>query len=163
LEALGRQIEALAPALQALPTREYADSSVEIRTARAVAWLTSTIAVLIGMVGMLNTMLMAVFERTGELALLRAVGWSKLRVMKLVLLESLFLALAGAAGGTLLAIALIQVLCRLPASEGLLTGHVAPQVILQGLAIALAVGVLGGVYPAYRAARLLPTVGLRHE
>jgi putative ABC transport system permease protein len=163
LEELRRRIEALAPALQALPTREYADSSVEIRTARAVAWLTSTIAVLIGAVGMINTMLTAVFERTRELAVLRAIGWSKFQVMKLVMLESLLLAAVGAVAGTLLAMALTLVLCRLPASGGLVSGNIAPAVMLQGLAIAIVVGVLGGAYPAYRAARLMPTVGLRHE
>jgi len=163
LEELRRRIEALAPALQALPTREYADSSVEIRTARAVAWLTSTIAVLIGAVGMINTMLTAVFERTRELAVLRAIGWSKFQVMKLVMLESLLLAAVGAVAGTLLAMALTLVICRLPASGGLVSGNIAPAVMLQGLAIAIVVGVLGGAYPAYRAARLMPTVGLRHE
>jgi putative ABC transport system permease protein len=43
------------------------------------------------------------------------------------------------------------------------SGNIAPAVMLQGLAIAIVVGVLGGAYPAYRAARLMPTVGLRHE
>ena len=56
---------------------------------------------LIGSIGMVNTMLMSVFERTRELAILRAIGWRKWTVMRLILLESLLLGLAGAVVGTL--------------------------------------------------------------
>ena len=163
LQRLAEQIKALAPALESLPTGEYIDTAVEIRMARAIAWLTSTIALVIGTIGMINTMLTAIFERTRELAVMRAIGWGKLRVIKLVLLESVVLGLTGAVVGTLLAIGLTQVLSRMPASERLIAGDIAPAVVLQGFVIAIVVGVAGGIYPAYRAAQLLPTEGLRHE
>lgn len=163
LEALARRIEHLAPGLEALPTRQYIDTSVEIRMGRAVAWLTSTIALVIGTIGMVNTMLTAVFERTQEIALLRAVGWRKWSVMRLVLLEAVLLGLAGAVVGSLSAIGLTLLLSRLPASGRMVSGQIAPSVVLQGFAIAVAVGVAGGLYPAYRATRLQPTEGLRHE
>lgn len=163
VEEIGRQIKALAPGLEALPTKKYVDTAVEIRMARSVAWLISTIALVIGAIGMLNTMLMAVFERTGEIALLRAIGWRKFSVIRLILLESLLLGLAGAALGTLGAVGLTQLLSRLPASGRMVSGQIAPSVILQGVAIAMLVAVLGGIYPAWRAARLLPTEGLRRQ
>jgi putative ABC transport system permease protein len=163
LEALREQITQLAPGLSVLPTRQYVDSSPEIRMAGSVAWLTSAIALIIGSIGTLNTMIMSVFERTSEIGVLRAVGWSKWTVMRLVLLESIVLTMIGATLGTIAAILLTQVLSQLPASGRLVEGHVSPDVILQGFAIALLVGVAGGVYPAMRASRLSPTEALRHQ
>lgn len=163
LEPLRRQIKALGPALEALPTREYIDTSVEIRMAQGVAWLTSTIALVVGTIGMINTMSTAVFERTRELAILRAMGWRKRSVVRLILLESLVLGLAGAVLGTLLAIGLTRLLGSLPASGRLTAVGIAPSVVLEGFAIAVVVGLVGGLYPAYRAAQLVPTEGLRHE
>ena len=83
--------------------------------------------------------------------------------MRLVLLESVLLALAGAVLGTALGWGLMQVLSRVPAAGRMLAGPVPLDVLFQGFALALGVGVLGGLYPAYRAAKLVPTEGLRHE
>lgn len=163
LEELARQIKALEQGLEALPAREYVDSTVEIRMARAVAWSTSSIALLIGTIGMINTMLTSVFERTRELALLRAIGWRKRSVVQLVLVESMVMGVLGALVGSLAAIGLTRLLGSLPASGRLISGDIAGTVILQGVAIAIVVGLAGGIYPAYRAAGLMPTEGLRHE
>jgi putative ABC transport system permease protein len=163
LEELRRKIVALAPHLEAVPTREFIDNATEIRMARAIAWMTSTIALLVGTVGMINTMLTAVFERTQELAVLRAIGWRKRRVMRLILLESVILGLAGAVVGTLLAVGLVHLLSTVPAAGRMVAGKIAPNVVLQGFAIAIFVGIAGGLYPACRAALLVPTEGLRHE
>jgi len=163
LDALRDEIGALAPCIEVLLAREYIETAVEVRLARAVAWLTSTIAMMVGTIGMINTMLTAVFERTRELAILRAIGWRKRRIVMLILWESIVLGLAGAVAGTVLAIVITQVLSRLPAAERLVSGDISPQVIFQGFVIATLVGLIGGLFPAFRAARLVPTEGLRHE
>jgi putative ABC transport system permease protein len=163
LDSLREQIASLAPQIEVLPAREYIETAIEVRLARAVAWLTSTIALMVGTIGMINTMLTAVFERTRELAILRAIGWRKGRVMKLILWESIVLGLAGAVTGTLLAIVITQVLSRLPAAGRLVSGEISSGVVLQGFLIATLVGLIGGLFPAFRAARLVPTEGLRHE
>jgi putative ABC transport system permease protein len=62
-----------------------------------------------------------------------------------------------------LAIIITQVLSRLPAAERLVSGEISPQVIFQGFVIATLLGLIGGLFPAFRAARLVPTEGLRHE
>jgi len=163
LDALGAQIASLAPQTEVLRTRDYIETAIEVRLARAVAWLTSTIALMVGTIGMINTMLTAVFERTRELAILRAIGWRKWRVMKLILWESIVLGLGGAVAGTLLAIVITQALSRLPQAGRLVSGEISWGVILQGFLIATLVGLMGGLFPALRAARLVPTEGLRHE
>ncbi|HID77811.1 MAG TPA: ABC transporter permease [Planctomycetaceae bacterium] len=152
-----------APSLEARPVQEFVEQAVELRLARSVAWLTSAIALVVGTIGMINTMLMAVFERTRELALLRAIGWRKSRVVRMILLESVLLGVAGAVLGTVGGIVLTRILSMLPASGRMVAGDISASVVLQGFAVAMVVGVCGGVYPALRAARLAPTEGLRHE
>ena len=82
--------------LEARPTREYVESVPQIQMAKAMAWITSAIALVIGTVGMLNTMIMSVFERTREIGILRAIGWRKWRVMLMILGESMVLCIVGA-------------------------------------------------------------------
>jgi len=149
--------------LSALSTQEYANTMVHIQIARAMAWMTSIVAVLIGAIGMLNTMIMSVLERVREIGILRAVGWRKSRVVQMILGEAVLLSLIGALLGIVGAAMVMQALTRLPAVNGFLTGQIAPWVMVQGMLIALVVGLLGGVYPAYRASRLLPTEAVRHE
>ncbi len=163
VEQVAERIRALAPNLDVLPMREYIETSVEIRTARAAAWLTSTIALIIAAIVMVITMLTAVFERTREFAILQAIGWRQRRIIQMILMEAVLLAAAGAVVGTLLAILLTQGLARLPQTGRLVSGEIALDVVLQGFVLALMLGIAGGLLPAWRAVRIAPTEGLRHE
>jgi putative ABC transport system permease protein len=163
VEALRERIRKLAPGIDAMSGREYADTAIELRLARSVAWLTSVVALVVGAIGTLNTMVMSVFERVHEIGLMRAIGWRKSRVMQMILCESLLLALAGAIVGTIVAVITIRVLSHVRLSASVVSGDVEPGIVLQGAAIAVLVGLFGGLYPAWRAARLLPTEALRHE
>ncbi|QDU86882.1 Macrolide export ATP-binding/permease protein MacB [Pirellulimonas nuda] len=144
-------------------SQQFAAHSAEMRIAKSLAWLTSTVALIVGAVGILNTMLMAVFERTGELAMMRAVGWRRSRVMSLVLAEAVGMAAAGAVVGSLGGVLITRLLALTPAGARIISGQIAPEVILQGFAVAFVLGVIGGAYPAYRAARMEPIDGLRHD
>jgi putative ABC transport system permease protein len=169
IERVRRDIEALRNrqghpwGIAATPTRDYVRGTSQIRMAEAMAWMTSIIALVIGAVGVLNTMIMSVFERTREIGILRAIGWRKARVVRLILFESVLLSILGAAAGIGAAVLLTRALTWWPMVNGLIRGDVATTVMVQGFFIALAVGLLGGAYPAYRGAHLLPTEALRHE
>ncbi len=169
IERVRQEIEGLCDSqgrplkLTALATRDYVDSTLQIRIARATAWLTSVIALVIGTVGMLNTMIMSVFERTREIGILRAIGWRRWRIMGMILGESLVLCVAGAVVGTLAAVGLTRWLSTFPGAAGYVQGDIPPIVFLQGFALAVLVGLLGGCYPAYRGASLSPTEAIRHE
>lgn len=158
-----KEIESLAPGLTALPTDEHVKSVTEIQLAKAMAWLTSAVALLIGGFGMMNTMIMAVHERTKEIGILRAIGWGRGRIVRMILLESLVIGVVGAIVGGIGASILVRLLTRVPTVSGLIDGRIEPRFFFYGLLLALAVGLIGGLLPAYRASRLLPTVALRYE
>ncbi|HEY1065137.1 MAG TPA: FtsX-like permease family protein, partial [Pirellulales bacterium] len=111
----------------------------------------------------LNTMIMSVVERTKEISVLRAIGWRRFNIIRMILGESVVLCALGAGVGCLIAVSFIFALTKLPQANGFIEGSVSSTVFLKGLMIATAVGVLGGAYPAYRASTLEPTEGLRHE
>jgi putative ABC transport system permease protein len=160
---LRARIDALDPSIAAIPTDEYIDSVGPIRLSRAVAWVTSAIALLIGGIGMLNTMVMSVYERVREIGTLRAIGWRKLRVIRMILVESLLLSVAGGAFGSVAAVLLTHALSQFRQTAGLIQGTVAPMVIVDGFLLAISIGVGGAIYPAWWGANLRPVDAMRRK
>ena len=111
----------------------------------------------------MNTMIMAVYERTREIGILRAVGWRRRRILQLILGESVIIALIAAGVGFIIGILAVDALLLLPWVKGLIAPAYSTPLFLQSLGIALGVGFLGGLYPAYRASRIAPTAALRYE
>jgi putative ABC transport system permease protein len=117
------------------------------------------------MFGALNTMFAAVSARAREIATLRAIGFAGLPVVVAVMLETMLLAAAGGLLGGLVAWALFDGFSAstMAGAVGKLSFElkVTPELIWTGLKWALAIGFIGGLYPAVRAARLPITVALR--
>ncbi|MFL5327681.1 MAG: ABC transporter permease [Gemmataceae bacterium] len=149
--------------LAVLPTRDFVNTSMYFRMASAVAWLISAVAIFIGLIGMLNTMLMSVLERVREMGILRAVGWKRSRIVCMVLGESVILSLAAAVIGIIMAAIGTRLLAMLPAVIGFIEGRIVLNVAFEAVGITTLLGLIGGVYPAMRAAQLSPTEALRHE
>jgi putative ABC transport system permease protein len=168
-DTVRRRIDALVDAkgkscgVTAQPTRAYVSGTIYIRMANGMAWITSGIALIVGGITMLNTMITAVIERTKEIGLLQALGWVRARVLGMVLGEALLLSLTGAAVGIGAAMLIIRWLAGLPQTSAFVSGAVSPVVIAEGLGLTLLMSLIGGVGPAYRAACLQPTEALRHE
>lgn len=114
------------------------------------------VALLVGGVGVANTMVISVLERRAEIGLRRSLGATRGQVRLQFLAESLLLSGVGGAGGVLLGIA---VTTGYAISQGWLT-VVPAWVMLGGLGATLLIGALAGLYPAVRAARLAPTEAL---
>jgi putative ABC transport system permease protein len=112
------------------------------------------LALIVGGLGVANTMAMAVLERQRELALLSAVGWRPSRIATLVLAEGVFTSMLGAALGLLLGIVGANWLGHALGVSSVVSPHVTPWTIGQGLLIGVAIGILGGLYPAWRATRV---------
>ena len=155
-------IEAIDPnRIDAQRAKEAVENQPGLKMAVGMAWITSSIAMVIGALGMLNTMLMSLQERTGEIGLLRAVGWTRARIAKMILAESVMLSLLGGVVGVVAAFLLVEMLTWLPAAKGFISGQIDLRVVLQGMAIAVGVGIAGGLLPALNATRLAPAEALR--
>ncbi|HEY2637011.1 MAG TPA: ABC transporter permease [Solirubrobacteraceae bacterium] len=117
---------------------------------RKTVTIIAALALIVGGLGVLNTMAMAVLERRRELALLSAVGWRRRRVAALVLAEGVVTSVVGAGLGVLLGVVGAGALNRALGVSALVTPHVTPWTIGQALLIGVLIGVLGGLYPAWR-------------
>ncbi len=99
VERLCEQINRLVPEGRAVVAGEHITNSQAYRMVQAMSWGTSLLAVLVGVLGVMNTMLMTVFERTQEICVLLALGWRRGRIIRMVLWESALLGLLGGCGG----------------------------------------------------------------
>ena len=115
------------------------------------------VALLVGGIGIANTMVISVLERRSEIGLRRALGATRGHVRAQFLVESLLLAAAGGLAG----IAVGALVTGAYASARGWTAVVPPQALAGGLGAALAIGAVAGLYPAGRAARMSPTEALR--
>ena len=129
----------------------------------SLGWFLGIFAILVGGLGMMNAMLMSVFERTREIGVLRALGWRRRRIIGMILGEALILSVSGGLLGMLLAIGLLQLASLSAAVGGFLSGTLDPMLFVQALVIAAVLGMVGGIYPAWRAARLAPVEAMRAE
>ncbi len=148
-------------------TRDYYNQQSEgITTAIRVLGITVGVIMAVGAIfGALNTMYAAVATRAREIATLRAIGFRGLPVIVSVLLETMLLALLGGALGAVLAWAIFDNYTASTLgsnfSQVVFAFKVTPQLLWSGLTWALAIGFVGGLFPAVRAARVPVTVGLR--
>ena len=123
----------------------------------------AAIAVIIGGLGMMNAMVMSVLERTREIGTLRAVGWSRWRVIQMIIGETLLLSFVGGVVGIFLGIGMSELAAAAPAVGSLMEGSYSADVMIKGMMTAILLGLVGGVYPAWVAANLQPVEALRYE
>ncbi|MEP5989687.1 ABC transporter permease, partial [Rhodopirellula bahusiensis] len=157
------RITAVDAKLLPLATDEFVRSDTRMQLAGAMAWMTSTIALLVGAIGTLNTMMTSVLERTGEIGILRAIGWPAKRIAGVILCESVMLALLASVLGGIGASVLLQLLAGSEATGGMLQPTIAMNVWVRGVAVGLGIGILGASLPIWRASQMRPTDALRHQ
>lgn len=134
-----------------------------IGIAAMVAQAISLLAIVVGGVGIANTMVMSIFERTREIGTLRALGWRKRRILKIILEESMALGIAAGLVGIAGGVAICQAFNALPMAAGFLKLSLSPGLLAQALGIALILVAGGGFYPAWRTTRMQPVKALRYE
>jgi putative ABC transport system permease protein len=161
LQALTRQIQERVPQVRAVTVSQHLSHNEGFRLVKAMSWATSLLALLVGVLGVMNTMLMTVFERTHEICVLLAVGWTRRRVMAMVLYESALLGLAGGIVGITLGLIGVRLLSATPAIRGLLQPDLGLPLLGLAVLIAVVVGIVSGLYPAWRSSRLTPSLALQ--
>jgi len=162
--AVARQVEAEFPNLATITNVEETgkvDQGVQFMDAANLA--ISVLAVGIGAIGVMNTMVMSVFERTREIGILRAVGWSGERILRMIIAESLLLCVVAAVFGSALGVLATRAILLIDLINNLLEPAYTLDVFARALVVAVVVALAGAVYPALRAVRLTPMEALRYE
>ena len=126
----------------------------------AVLVVVSAIALIISGIGIMNIMLVTVTERTREIGLRMAVGASRRDVLEQFLTEAVLISLGGGVAGILIGVA-VPLTIRYFTDEVQIP--ISPMSIIVAFTVSLMVGLVFGILPANRAARLNPTEALRYE
>jgi putative ABC transport system permease protein len=151
------------PNLIALEDQEFTRSYSQFKILKATAWAVGGCGLLLGGLGVANTMIMSVFTRIREIAILRVNGFSNAQIAGMIFGESALVALAGAFAGLLIGTSFLLVLQHIPALHGYVDVTIQPLVILIVIVLALLTGVAGALYPAVYAMRIRAVEALRFE
>ena len=133
----------------------------QIRNARLSGGIIAAISLLVGGIGIMNIMLASINERIREIGICKAVGATGLAIFVQVLLESIVIALIGAALGVIASFGLVRVLETLSPTGN--TPVITTGATMIAVVFSAAVGVFAGLFPAFKAARLHPIQALRYE
>ena len=122
----------------------------------------SGLAIFVGGIGVINTMVMTVYERTKEIGVLKSIGWKSKKVLIMILGETLVLTTLSGIIGSIFGILIAEVGVKLIGSDKFSLAYT-PRTFILAFGITFIVGIIGGVYPAYKASKLAPTEALRYE
>jgi putative ABC transport system permease protein len=121
----------------------------------------ASISLFVGGIGIMNIMLVSVTERTREIGLRKAIGARRRVILSQFLIESVLLSVLGGLVGIILGVALANLVALF--SQGQFTAVVTADAIALATGFSVFVGIVFGVYPAWRAAKLNPIEALRYE
>jgi putative ABC transport system permease protein len=159
-EKVAAAIEKAIPNVDARSMNEFAANfGALMGSVDTFLMMTVSLALIVGVVGIVNTMLMSTSERFIEFGVLRTNGWSQGNILALVTLESGYLGLLSGIIGCVLA-----TMVALVANQFITGGMqllIPPWLFAVGIVLSLVTGTLGGLYPAWRAARLVPMDAIR--
>jgi putative ABC transport system permease protein len=161
--AFKRAVKDKYPNLIALEDDEFTRSYSQFKILTATEWAVGGCGLLLGGLGVANTMIMSVFTRIREIAILRVNGFSDGQIAGMIFGESALVSLAGAVAGLVLGFDDIFALQFVPALHGYVDSHLRLSVMLAVVTLACITGAAGALYPAFYAVRLRAVEALRFE
>lgn len=167
LNTIQEEISKKIPGIQIVTMGQVLNSLANLAaSARALSFSIAIIAIIVSAFGVMNLILMAVFERTQEIGMMRAIGASRYDIYKIIMGETIIITMAGGAAGILLTVfgaGIIETLVRsllpyVPSGKMLLFE---PLPALYCLIFALVIGILSGGYPAWKASNISPIEAIK--
>ena len=159
-DAMSELIEKTIPGVDARSMNEFmANFGMIMSQLDRFLLMTVSLALIVGIVGIVNTMLMSTTERFVEFGVLRTNGWSRGNVLSLVTAESACLGLLSGLIGC--GLGFLGITIGNQFIQGGLKLAMPPWLFLLGVGLSLVTGTLGGLYPAWRASRLVPMDAIR--
>jgi putative ABC transport system permease protein len=128
----------------------------------AASFAISGLAIIVGSIGVINTMVMTVYERTKEIGVLKSIGWKSKKILTMILGETLVLTTISGIVGIVFGILIAEVGVRIIGNDGFSLVYT-PRTFIIAVGITVVVGIIGGIYPAHKASKLAPTEALRYE
>jgi len=137
-----------------------------ITTAKVLIMSVAAIAIIVAIIGVINTILMSVFERTQEIGIMKAIGASRLDIFKFIWIETIIICVFGGISGSFIAIIggrgveflVKKVLPYAPKGQLVTIGS---DLVLFSFLSAILLGIIAGIYPAFRAASMRPIEAIR--
>ncbi len=153
-------IEALG-AFTVSTSSEQLDNDRNFKILNAVSLAISIIALAMGVIYVLNSLVMATQERTREIGIIAAIGWSDTRIMTSIVIEGLVMCAIGCIFGLALSFVAALAFPMIPAIGDMISFKPSPRLMALTIAAAFALCAVGALYPAWRAVRLMPAEALR--
>jgi len=163
--AVSDLINKVFPAVSAMPGGDFIGQVRMIKVIDALSWVVSAIALFAACIVVMNTLVMSASERTKEVGILMAIGWSSAMIMKMIIIEALVICIVGGFAGNILGLLQFYLFNWLN-PEGIgtwMSSGWSIDILIRSLLISAVMGLISSVYPAVISIRLNPAEALRHE
>lgn len=164
LDQLARQIDERIQGVSAQPPQQFRKQIEDAtRQFSLIIVGSALIALIVGSLSVINTMVMSVSERRKEIGIKKVVGARTRHILREFILETAIVGIIGGLLGLLGGLALTSGINRATADSGITIFSLTPRLALLALGFSVILGVVSGIYPAYRASRIKPVNVLREE
>ena len=163
VEEIQSELNKTFPKIIFIQTKEVGEKNDILIIFKNITWTTSLISLIVALFFILNTLLMSVSERTKEIGILNALGWSRNKIIIMIITEGIIIVSIATVLGYILGVISLKWLVRLPRLNGFFEPEVSDYMFFEILLVTLFLGIIGSLYPALKAVSLNPVDALNQE